>query len=128
MNSSLLIKNKATCVSIVTSARHAKAQCDVGKYYGMEHLHFQSINDENVSEMNIYLMNEEDQNHTFLRQTLSLSFQWHYSPQRTLASSIKRPQLFLSSAFRLHLLTPSCSLASWRTASIHLLCGLPTKS
>jgi hypothetical protein len=54
-----------------------------------------------------------------------ISLQWHYSPKWTLASSIKRLQLFLSSASRLHLLTHSRSLASWRTASIHLR-GLPT--
>jgi hypothetical protein len=36
----------------------------------------------------------------------------------------KRLQLFISSASCLHLLTPSCSLASWHTASIHLLLHL----
>jgi hypothetical protein len=54
----------------------------------------------------------------WFKSYFSLCLRWHYSPKRTLASSIKCLQLCLSSASRLHLLSPSCSLASWYTASI----------
>jgi hypothetical protein len=43
-----------------------------------------------------------------------------------IALQLNASQLLLSSACRLHFLTPSCTLAFWHTASIHLLRGLPT--